>query len=101
MYKLSGSPGILTPKIAGGLPDISTWASATDYHVLHSSVHRFMAWMATDVGGLPGLLTWKSAGCKCFCFFNLNVYTALKQRGSIMFRVCIIIFLPIVDPFEC
>ena len=27
VYKLSGSPGILTPKIAGGLPDFSTWAS--------------------------------------------------------------------------
>ena len=28
MYKISGHPGILTPKIAGGCPDISTWESA-------------------------------------------------------------------------
>ena len=28
VYKISGSPGILIPKIAGGCPDFSTWESA-------------------------------------------------------------------------
>ena len=30
------------------------------------SVHRYVARMPTDFGGLPDLMTWKSAGLPCF-----------------------------------
>ena len=45
---------------------ISQPGNLPDYHVLHPSVHRFIAWMPTDLGGLPDLLTWKSAGWQRF-----------------------------------
>ena len=39
-----------------GLPDLLTWESA-GLQCFTPSVHRFMAWMPTDFGGLPDLMT--------------------------------------------
>ena len=56
VYKISGHPGILTPKIAGGLDaQISQPGNPPDCHVLHLSVHRYMARMPTYFGGLFNL----------------------------------------------
>ena len=78
VYKISGSPGILTPKIAGGLPDFSNWETATlpCFTLICTSIYDMDAQLPTDFGGLPDLLTWKSAGCPCFF---LLIDTLLKD----------------------
>ena len=70
----------MTPKIAGGLPDFSTQASARlpCFTPIGTSIYGMDA-LPTDVGGLPDLLTWKSAGWPCF-FLNLNTDAKCKQK---------------------
>ena len=84
VYKISGNPGILTPKIDGGLPDFSTWESA-GLPCFTPSVHRYLARMPTDFGGLPDLMAWESAGLPCFF---LNLHTAPKHMRCKLVLFC-------------
>ena len=82
VYKISGSPGILTPKIADGLPDFSTWEYSPDYHVLHLSVLRFMAWMpiAHRFWRTPRFIDMEIRWMPMVFFLIYTLYTGILPR---------------------
>ena len=79
VYKISGHPGILTPKIAGGCSDFSTWLSTglpcftpVCTSIYGTDAQRF--WRTTRFNGM---------GIRQIVMFFPLIYTLVTNHGSI------------------
>ena len=97
VYKLSGSPGKMTPKIAGGLPDFSTWASA-----------RLLCFttICTSIYGMDAHICWRTTRfidmeIRRMPMFVFLIYTLFTTLGSCVTDIKLIGGMPFVLHSTC